>query len=291
MLFIDRPKFRTRILILVALVALICALPRLALARNWLDFPLTNFNIYNADGGTLMGRGFYEVRHPRPGQALIYGENRYLDGEYDIESDLLQLHSPGDSLPTMLSFNHTFYNPDGTHRLAGTADTKTGEAACNSHDQDGDHERTDTLDFPTDTLSGAALIVPIERALNLGLAGPIELHVFYCAPAPRIIALKVGISASDERWRMYPGNLILAEAVPDLGALNFFAAPFLPKVHAWFDPRENFLYIGGEIHRYLYGDDRIILVKDPNPGAPGVRPTNVKTSATEASQTDSSQAR
>jgi len=276
MVFSDWPGLRSRITFIVAVLMLIGALwPRPAAARNWLDFPLTNFNIYSADNGKLIGRGHYSVSHPVPGQVLIHGENRYFDGEYDIENDLLDLHSPGDSLPTMNSYNHTFYNPDGTHKLVGTANTETGAVACNSHDQDGDTVRTDTLEMPADTFAGAALVVPIERALSLGLGGPIQMHVFDCTPTPRVIALKVNMSPSDQHWQMYPGDLVLANAMPDLGFLNFIAAPFLPTVHAWFDPREGFLYIGGEIHRYLYGDERILVVKNPNPVEPGAQPTQV----------------
>jgi hypothetical protein len=258
-------------------ILLVAAQPIPSFARNWLDFPRTTFNIYDANTRKLIGRGFYEIRHPKPGQALIYGENRYLDGEYDIEQDLLELQSPSDALPRMLTFSHTFFNPDGSNKLIGEANTITGQSQCSSLTSTRKEIRKETMEFPQDTFAGAALVVPIERALNLGLAGPIEIHVFDCTPTPRIVALKINTSPSNARWSEYPGKLVLADAVPDLGFLNFIAAPFLPKVQAWFDPSEDFLYIGGEIHRYLWGTDRIIVVKVPRPKEADTQPSAVKT--------------
>jgi hypothetical protein len=138
------------------------------------------------------------------------------------------------------------------------------------------------MSFPGDTYAGAALLIPITRALNLGIGGTIEMHAFDCAPKPTLIALKVNtVSAS---WPRYPGNLVLAEAAPDLGFFTFIAAPFLPKVHAWFDPKEDFLYVGGEIHHYLFGDARIVLVKSgpPASAASAPSPTIVVTPQAEA---------
>jgi hypothetical protein len=41
---------------------------------------------------------------------------------------------------------------------------------------------------------------------------------------------------------------------PDLGAgLNLVIAPFLPKTEAWFDPHDNWKYVGGEFNRYFGG--------------------------------------
>ena len=50
------------------------------------------------------------------------------------------------------------------------------------------------------------------------------------------------------------GDLIRLDLRPDLGAgLNLVIAPFLPKTEAWFDPHDNWKYVGGEFNRYFGG--------------------------------------
>jgi hypothetical protein len=49
---------------------------------------------------------------------------------------------------------------------------------------------------------------------------------------------------------------------PDLGALNLLIAPFLPTMDAWFNPHDNWSYVGGEFDRYFRGP-HVLTVRVP----------------------------
>jgi hypothetical protein len=49
---------------------------------------------------------------------------------------------------------------------------------------------------------------------------------------------------------------------PDLGALNLLIAPFMPTMDAWFNPAENWNYVGGEFDRYFRGP-HVLTVQVP----------------------------
>ena len=55
------------------------------------DFPPSDFEIMNADGTQVIGHGHYEVTPNGNGYAAALGEDRFKDGEYDIERDRLEL--------------------------------------------------------------------------------------------------------------------------------------------------------------------------------------------------------
>jgi len=62
---------------------------------------------------------------------------------------------------------------------------------------------------------------------------------------------------------LHPGDLILLDLRPDLGAgLNFVIAPFLAKTEAWFDPHDHWNYVGGEFNRY-FGGPHVFQVRVP----------------------------
>ena len=77
------------------------------------DFPPADFNIMDADGTQVIGHGHYEVTPDGKGHETAFGEDRFNDGEYDIERDRLELRSD-DQVPRMVTFEHTFFNPNGT---------------------------------------------------------------------------------------------------------------------------------------------------------------------------------
>lgn len=60
---------------------------------------------------------------------------------------------------------------------------------------------------------------------------------------------------------MYPGKLLKLELQPDFGWLNILLAPFLPKLYFWFDPSNNWNYVGGMFDRYYKGP-HILTVRD-----------------------------
>ncbi|MGH7907129.1 MAG: hypothetical protein ACREP6_10915 [Candidatus Binataceae bacterium] len=229
-----------------------------AAAQSLLNFPPTRFKIYNDAGTRVIGNGEYRLEPAPSGEAYIHGEDHYKNGEYDIEDDILKLH-PNGRLPTLTSFRHTFYHPDGSTMLLASIDVKTGKASCIDFGPKG-AKSTVTLKPPADTYAGAALLVPISEALRMKRPGPIALHVFDCIPAPKVIALSA-YATGRHQWSFYPGKLVQMEAKPELGWLDLLVAPFVPRVHAWFDPAQDYDYVGGRIHRYLYGNEHVVLVK------------------------------
>ena len=62
--------------------------------------------------------------------------------------------------------------------------------------------------------------------------------------------------------RLYPGDLFRLDMRPDLGALNLLIAPFLPTMDAWFNPNDNWNYVGGEFDRYFRGP-HVMTVRMP----------------------------
>ncbi len=97
-------------------------------AAEAFNFPPSDFEILSADSGQLIGHGHYRVEQA-PGSLILHGENRYLNGEYDLEEDHLTTE-PGAALPTLVTFRHDFFNADGTLLLVARLDSKTGTAIC-----------------------------------------------------------------------------------------------------------------------------------------------------------------
>lgn len=79
-------------------------------------------------------------------------------------------------------------------------------------------------------------------------------------PEPRIVATDASVKMEREDWSMYPGELVKLEIRPDFGWLGLFVAPFAPKVYAWFDPNDNWNYVGGRYDRFYKGL-RILTVR------------------------------
>jgi hypothetical protein len=93
----------------------------------------------------------------------------------------------------------------------------------------------------------------------------IDFHAFACLPGPRVFQVDGAIPEHAARWPLYPGDLIRLDLRPDLGAgLNLVLSPFLPKTAAWFDPHDNWKYVGGEFNRY-FGGPHVVQVLVPPP--------------------------
>ena len=208
----------------------------------------------------VVGKSHFFVERLGSGELKLHGENHYLNGQYDIELDTLEIN-PGEEIPRLKSFSHVFYQPGGSRFIVGEADLKTGETACVT-EEDGKQSRyTDNLDFPPDTYAGASILIPIEHALRAGVTAPIRMHFFDCTPKPRVLTIEAAPNRESPGWQYYPGQLIEVQAKPDLGWLDLIAAPFLPTMHAWFNPAEGFSYVGGGINRYFYSKAHVMLVK------------------------------
>jgi hypothetical protein len=59
---------------------------------------------------------------------------------------------------------------------------------------------------------------------------------------------------------------------PDFGWINVIIAPFVPKLHAWFDPAKEWAFVGDEAARYYQGT-KIMLVKAQSVASPQLRST------------------
>jgi hypothetical protein len=239
----------------MALPAIIGVASR-ALCAEWADFPPTSFKIYSEDGNQIVGRSHYSVERLDKDRLRLRGENHYLNGQSDIELDTLELN-PNEPIPLLKEFSHVFYNQDGSVFISGIANLRTGEAVC----VNGGARSAAQIDFPPDTYAGASILIPIVHALRSGVSAPIRMHFFDCTPKPKLITIEATQNRSSPSWQYYPGQLVEVQAKPDLGWLDLLAAPFLPTMHAWFNPAEGFNYVGGGINRYFYSRAHVMLVK------------------------------
>lgn len=238
-------------------VALLLAPP--TAAAEVLNFPPSEFDILSADTAQLIGHGHYTVKQTAT-MRILHGENRYLNGEYDIEEDHLSIVE-GRSLPVLLSFRHDFFNADATPSIESGLDTATGVGVCAKTVAGKREVVSEQLELPNDTYAGASVLLPIqqfmtERDRNLTL----RLHVFNCAPSPRLIAIDVKPETQPQTWVHYPGELEKIDIKANFGFWTVVIQPFIPKLGAWFDPAREMLLVGAQLQRYYKGT-KIILVR------------------------------
>ena len=250
-------KRRSIVAVFAVAVTMACARPVFSAAP--LSFPPTIFTIVKPDSGVAIGQAHYRIEPIRDG-GILRGENGYFDGQTDVET--AHIETAGDSgKPKLTEFDHTYYNPDKSILRRTHVDLKTGAATCIDNSAGQKSEQSDVLTIPDDTWAGASIVIPIQsflRAGDKGISRP--LHAFSCAPSPKIFAISVNIDPGNAVWTTYGAEAIRVEVRPDLGLLNFVVAPFVPKLHAWFDPNERLAFVGDEAARYYKGDP-IMLVK------------------------------
>ena len=82
-------------------------------------------------------------------------------------------------------------------------------------------------------------------------------------PGPRIFSVGASLADRSEHWPLYPGDLVRLDMRPDLGPLNLILAPFMPTMDAWFNPTDDWNYVGGEFDRYFRGP-HVLTVLDPS---------------------------
>ncbi len=117
------------------------------------------------------------------------------------------------------------------------------------------------LDLPDDTWAGASIVIPIQDLLRAGVKGESRpLHVFNCAPSPKIFAISVNFDPGNAVWTSYGAEAMRVEVRPEFGWWNIFVASFIPKLHAWFDPSDGWAFVGDEAARWYKGP-KIMLVK------------------------------
>ncbi len=222
------------------------------------DLSPTDMTILNPDSRQVVGHAHYKVTHQD--RAMIFeGENRYLDGEYDREVQRVELASDG-APPILVSYQHSFFDADGAPHSLDTLDAKSGIVACTLYNGASAPEvRQAKVVVPPDTYAGSTQLMLLVGRLREG-AHAITMHSFICLPGPHIVAIKVTPPASTVKWAMYPGNLVKVELVPDFGWFGALAGPFLPKAYGWFDPADDYNYVGGMFDRF-YRRRNLMMVR------------------------------
>ncbi len=249
--------------ILFLVISILC-LTLVASAADGADvFDLTNtdITILNPDTRQVLGHGHYKVTHI-DGAMLFEGENRFLNGEYDHEVQRITRVGAG-APPILVNYQHSFFNADGSPESVDALDATTGSLACTHFDGAGAPEvRRSNVVVPPDTYVGSTQLMLLVGRLR-ERAHAISMHTFICFPGPHIIAMKIAPPENKVKWAMYPGDLVKVELVPDFGWLSPLAAPFAPKSYGWFDPADDFNYVGGLFDRF-YTHHHLMMVRAPS---------------------------
>ena len=233
-------------------------------AEPVLPFGVQNLIVESPDGRKVIGHMTYTVTRSSQG-AEAKGETKLIDGERDIEEAKLEL-LPDNSIPILASYSHSYFNADGTPQRAAQLDLKSGEATCTEYQGGQPQVRHEIIEIAPDTYAGASLALPVINALRQGMRRKIRFHAFSCVPGPRVLTVEANVVSSSAHRDSYPGNLVEVEIKPYLGWFSIVASPFLPKFYAWFDPADNWSYVGSRNQRYYKGPN-VLLVKAP-PEAP-----------------------
>jgi hypothetical protein len=247
--------------LLAPVAALCCLLAPANLIAGPLEFPpVADFNILSPDGLQSIGHTHFTLTNDAPGFELIYIESHYANGEYDIERNLIEDRGARE-LPVLADYDHRFFAPGGVLTREDSANFRSGKAACTVLVGGAEEVKSATLDLPKDTYAGSALIIPLQNHLSADSKAPIEFHDLACAPGPRIFKVQAAASAL-QRWTHYPGKTLEVEITPAFGWLDVVIAPFVPKIRAWFNPADDWNFVGGQFTRYYKGP-QILLARVP----------------------------
>ncbi len=230
---------------------------RLAVAAP-ISFPSTNFAILNPDTGATIGQSRYSIESINDG-GILHGLSRYYDGQSDVETGKLQ-DGVGDGMPKLVEFDHTFYEPDGSIQARAHADLRSGASTCTTSTGGTTSNTSDVLKFPDDTWAGASVVIPIQHFLRANDQSLPSLHVFNCAPGPKIFAISLQSDPGVAIWTPYGASTMRVEVRPDFGWLNMVVTAFVPRLHVWFEPGNGWAFVGDEAARYYQGT-KIMLVK------------------------------
>jgi hypothetical protein len=214
------------------------------------NFSGLRLRIVSVDGTQTIGFTRFTVLRSNSTEE-IKGETTYLDGERDLEDVRLALANP-DLAPRLDTYEHVFYNADGTLQMADSLDAGSGVASCTSYSVGKAKVRKSQLEVPADSFAGASELIMVIGSLRQG-AREIRFHAFACVPWPEIFSVTASRPDRSEQWSLYPGALVRLDMRPDLGPVSFLLTPFLSKMDAWFDPNDNWNYVGGEFDRYFRG--------------------------------------
>jgi hypothetical protein len=247
--------------IAITIALALAANAALAEDRDPLGFGIADYTILSRDLTTVLGHTRYSVT-PDGSTLVLRGDNRFLNGEYDHETDRLRVHAPG-AVPALVSYEHAYFDRTGSPTRTTRADFTTGDAECLTYTPGGVVETVvDHFDFPPDTYAGASLLIRIEYALRADSSATLRIHAYSCVPGPRLITLEVTPRAG-VRWDLYSREALAVDARPTLGWWDVVLVPFLPKLRAWFDPADRFSFLGGSTQRYYRGP-WVELLREPN---------------------------
>ena len=247
-------KIRVKILLFVFSFAASITVWQIALASDSTRTNVPNvqtleLKVLGADGRQTIGTTRFTVSSDRWSET-IKGETRYLDGQHDNEEERIQLVNGTLKLE---KYEHSFFGADGATIMVDKLDTESRIATCSRRADGIMKVRTSEFDFPADTFGGGSQLLFVMAKLREG-PRKIDFHGFACIPGPRVFHVAASVPERAERWPFYRGDLIRLDLRPDLGAgLNLVIAPLLPKTEAWFDPHDNWQYVGGEFNRYFGG--------------------------------------
>ena len=223
------------------------------------DFDALELRVLSPDGKQTIGSTRFMVLRDNSTEE-VKGETRYLDGEHDNESERLYLGSP-DAAPRLDTYEHSFFNSDGTLHMVDTLDAKSGLASCASYTAGKMKVRKSQLEVPADSFAGASELMMVVASLRRGIR-VVKFHGFACVPGPEIFSVETSLPDRPQHWSLYPGDLVRLDMRPGLGALNLLLAPFMPTMDAWFNPNDHWDYVGGEFDRYFRGP-HVLTVRVP----------------------------
>ncbi|GEM_PF-2517823 len=222
--------------------------------KSMLASPI-DLTIYSADRKLLIGHSHFTIKQ-EDRRVDVNGLTHYLNGERDLEHVTLRYES-GDPLPVVVKLQSSFLASDGLPQLIEDANFETGEATCRWGSNPGE-DYTAQLQPQPDTYAGAASIIPMEYALKQGQSS-VTFHVFDCAPKPTIFTVDAKLENGEAHWSYYPGELAKMGLTPDLGWLNLIASPFIPNITIWFNPRQDYQYIGTRKDRFYRGREQVLV--------------------------------
>ncbi len=241
---------------MAAAIVLVAGLTARAASATGLGFRTADFTILSADGASVIGAVHFDVDDGRPGTEVVTSTARYNDGQYDVERDDFDT-SKALELPVMSNYAHGFFHPDHTPFLASAVNFATGEAKCTSYEGNQPVVLSKTMTFPPDSYAGAAMMLPLQKSLRAGADGPIVMYDFACMPDPRLVKVEA-YAQTPAPWNHYPGELVRTNIKPDFGWLDYLIAPFVPEMHAWFSPSDDFHFVGAKFARFYKGPEVIL---------------------------------
>ncbi len=235
-----------------------------------ISFPPTTFAILNPDTGAVIGQSKYSVEGTVDG-GILHGESSFYDGQSDVETGTLV--GVGDGMPKLVEFDHTFYDANRTIVERSHVDLRSGASVCTHTNGGTTSDTEDVLKFPDDTWAGASVVIPMQHYLRAGEKELPGLHVFSCAPGPKIFAISLATDPGPAVFTPYGKEALRVEVRPDFGWINIIIAPFVPKLHAWFDPSKEWAFVGDEAARYYQGNKIMLVKTHPVALAPQLRST------------------